>query len=341
MKALSLISLLLTVSLLFACSSDDEAVVEVPEWTEAFDASDDGWLLNVWGPSDNELYAVGGTPAQGRVVRFDGQDWSVQTLGVDAPLLNWAYGFGADNLFVVGNEGTILRYDGAGWTRSSTVTDQDLWGVWGSSETDVWAVGGNGVPTGEAVILRYDGQQWQQVEIPELRRDGVFAFYKVWGSGPNDVHIVGQNGAIFRWNGTELTEPLVGVSVDLISVWGTGPEQAVAVGGRSNGIVLTWNGRLWSSTSLAPRPGLNGVWMRDPDTAVVVGRSGTILEFNVFERTVIDQSPLGVTEDFHAVFGTGAMGRLTAVGGNFGSTSGPFEGVAYELDLAEDQSNGE
>ena len=40
-------------------------------------------------------------------------------------------------------------------------TGVGLWGVWGSSATDVFAVGGNGA-IGEGTILHYDGDTWRE-----------------------------------------------------------------------------------------------------------------------------------------------------------------------------------
>jgi hypothetical protein len=38
--------------------------------------------------------------------------------------------------------GTILHYNGTNWSNASSVTLQVLNSVWGSSSSDVWAVGG-------------------------------------------------------------------------------------------------------------------------------------------------------------------------------------------------------
>ena len=315
-----------------ACGSSSESE---PAWAPAFDATSTGWLLNVWGPSADELYAVGGTPDRGRIVRFDGQAWTEMSVGIDVPLLNWAYGFGAQNVWVVGNGGTILRYDGQ-WTRTPTITDQDLWGVWGAGPDDIWAVGGTVSPSGEATILRYDGQAWRRVDVPELSRSGVDAFFKVWGTGPNNVYVVGRRGGVLRWDGQTLREELVGTSRDLIALWGTGPDRIVIVGGRANGEVVTWNGVEWRNTVLGARPGLNGVWMRRPEVAHLVGGNGSILRFDFDTEAVEDDRPEGVELDFHAIFGVEAAGRMVTVGGNFSFADGPYEGVAYDRELSSD-----
>jgi hypothetical protein len=104
-----------------------------PVWTEAFPAAEFGWLLNVWGPAPDDLYAVGGLPNQGRVMHFDGQTWSALELRVSVPVLHWAHGFGADDVTIVGRGGTVIHWDGTAWTIQDTPTQQELWGVWGAS----------------------------------------------------------------------------------------------------------------------------------------------------------------------------------------------------------------
>ena len=304
------------------------------DWEEAFDATDTGWLLSVWGPAPDDLYAVGGTPDEGTVVHFDGASWAPLDLGVETPLLNWSFGFGASDVFVVGNEGTILHYDGAAWTQQTTPTTENLWGIWGASPSDVYAVGGSGRVGSVATLLHYDGSAWSDVELPELERT-TRAFFKIWGSGPDDIVVVGQSGILLRWDGTVWNEIGVGTSEDLIAVWGTGPDRIAVVGGRSNGIVVTWDGTEWHMERLSPLLGLNGVWMRDPDVIHVVGIDGTLARVD-FRTRVYREDLTDVRIDFHAIFGD-SSGRVTTVGGNFASTSGPYEGIAYTRLLRSDE----
>lgn len=307
------------------------------EWSPAFDAAAAGWLLSVWGPSADDLYAVGGTPEAGVAMRFDGAGWSEVDLGVGVPLLNWSYGFGPDDITVVGNGGTILHWDGAAWRTQSTTTSEDLWGVWGAAPDDLWAVGGRGRGEGQDTILHYDGAAWTKIKTPALTRPNVYAFFKVWGTAADDVYIVGQRGAVLHYDGATWTEALVGTSEDLISLWGTSRDQIVLVGGRNNGQVVVWNGAEWRHASLAPLPGLNGVWTRG-NVAHVVGVGGTVATVDLTTLEYVDQTPRDVspTLDFHAVFGD-EQGRLTTVGGNFSRPMGPYEGIAYERTLEDDE----
>ncbi len=150
-------------AVVFGCS-DPEPVLQ--GWAAAFDARDAGWLMNVWGPRGDALFAVGGRPSEGRVYRYDGRAWSRVPLGVDVPLLNWVWGFGADDVTAVGNGGTVLHWDGRAWTRQPTPRAENLWGVWGASSSDLWAVGGNGAADDRPVLLHWDGAAWSDVAIP-------------------------------------------------------------------------------------------------------------------------------------------------------------------------------
>ena len=296
------------------------------EFADAFDASDTGWLLSVWGEPD-DLWAVGGVPDPSTAViwRRSGGNWAEVDAPAGTPLLNWVYGFG-DELFIAGQAGVVLRRTGETFETMDTPTDQDLWGIWGSSPTDVYAVGGIPFPDrGEPTIIHYDGSTWELVDVPELMRANVFAFCKVWGSGPNDVWVVGQRGAVVHWDGTEWTEVLIGASVDMISLWGTGPDRIAVVGGRGNGTFYTYDGSSWQEGEIPlGLPGLNGVWV--DDQIHVVGEQGTIYSFDFDTRQPIEDESIATSLTLHAIFGDGD--RLTTVGGNLASPVAPFEGIA-------------
>ncbi len=70
-------------------------------------------------------------------------------------------------------------------------TTNDLLSVWGSSASDVWAVGQNGV------ALHYDGSVWT-VESPA----GAGYLPTVTGSGPNDVWTTDSGSNIYHFDGT-------------------------------------------------------------------------------------------------------------------------------------------
>jgi hypothetical protein len=280
--------------------------------------------MDVYAPAADNRWIVGGTPDEGKIVHYDGSGFRVVDHGADVGLLNWVHGFASGELIVVGNDGAALRGDGTTWSQVSVPTGKDLWGVWGAAPSDVWAVGGNAGEEGEPTVLRDTGSGFEAVAIPTLERPDVWAFFKVWGSGADDVYIVGQNGAVLHWDGETLVELHVGVSEDLIDVWGTGPDRVAVIGGRKNGAGALWDGTKWRVLDLAHFPGLNGVWFRR-DVVHVVGNNGTggTIGFATGEATRVH---IDTPAYIHAIYGS-PDGTLTSVGGNFvAGKRGPFKG---------------
>ena len=274
----------------------------------------DNWWMSVLALSDHDRWIVGGTPDRGEILHYDGSDFEAVDPGVDVELLNWIHGFESGEFIIVGNGGAALRGDGRTWTQVRVPTDQDLWGVWGANPSDVWAVGGSAGEGSVPTVLRDTGSGFEAVVLPVLERPDVNAFFKVWGSGADDVYIVGQNGAVLHWDGERLVELHVGVTEDLIDVWGTGPDRVAVIGGRRNGAGALWDGTTWRVLDLAHLPGLNGVWLRR-DTVHVVGNNGTggIIDFTTGEPTRVR---IDTPVYLHGISGS-PDGTLTVVGGNF------------------------
>jgi hypothetical protein len=308
-----------------ACDPAEDGL-PTDRFVEAFDATGAGWLLSVAGSSDSDLWALGGRPGDGAMQHFDGTAWSPVALPEGTPLMDWVHVWAADSALAVGDLGTALVYDGQTWRAEATTTTQNLWGTWGPSPDQVWAVGGNSETEADATVLRREDGVWRTETLPTLTRPGVDAFFKVWGTAADDVWIVGRRGAILHWDGATYTEFDAGTGQDLIAVWGTGPDHVAAVGGRNNGILAVWDGQTWTSHALGAMPGLNGVWTRARGAIHVAGGRGTLAVLDESGAVVRDLT-VETETDLHAVFGL-PSGRLTGVGGNFLFANGPYEGLA-------------
>jgi len=318
---------------LVGCPPSDQSESE-PEWQRAFDAEDVGWLMSIAGRSPEAVYAVGGAPSDGAVRRYDGEEWSDVSVPSELELATWVHCFEDGDPVVAAFGGQVLWREGGGWRVDELPTDADteIWGVWGASRDDVWAVGGTG--DGEPVAFRYDGSDWSAVELPDLEADRegditVESLFKVWGTGADDVFMVGEQGAIVHWNGDTLEDQSVDLRKDLISVWGSGPDRVVAAGGRTTGELAVWDGSEWSLGSLRPLVGVNGVWVPDSETAWVAGRNGSVARVDVttdgLDKKVFR---LDTDRDFHAIYGLPGEG-LYAVGGNLDEPDGPHRGAIW------------
>jgi len=58
--------------------------------------------------------------------------------------LHGVWGPRADDVWVVGDAGTILHRTAAGWVPSPSGTARNLWSLAGTSDGEVWAVGAAG-----------------------------------------------------------------------------------------------------------------------------------------------------------------------------------------------------
>src|SRR5438552_18810283 len=58
--------------------------------------------------------------------------------------LHSAWGSASNDVWAVGEGGTILHWDGRAWSASASGTGNGLYRVWGSASNDVWTVGAGG-----------------------------------------------------------------------------------------------------------------------------------------------------------------------------------------------------
>ncbi len=107
--------------------------------------------------------------------------------------LNAVWGSGTNDVWAVGEKGTILHRVNGTWLQVSSGTTNDLYAIWGTSATNIWAVGDKGT------ILHWDGVRW----APSPGYTGTSApFYRISGTGPNDVWTTGG----WHWDGTSWTQ---------------------------------------------------------------------------------------------------------------------------------------
>ena len=159
-------------------------------------------LLAVSGRSSSDVWAVGADRGRGpAVLHYDGTAWRELATGQRADLW-WVHAFENGPVMMAGGNATLLRYEDGVFTRMRTpgLARHTVYGVWGPSPEDVYAVGSVSGQSG--FIWHYDGTQWSEVALPydELPRtaDGdIPGFFKVWGTG-GDVYVVGAQGVVLR-----------------------------------------------------------------------------------------------------------------------------------------------
>ncbi len=317
------VALTIAAACMVACSLTDDDEPDV-RWEPAFDTSETGTLSAVWGSAPDDIFIVGGTDDQGEIYHDDGSGFAPMEVPEGVPLIVWVYGFGPDDVFAVGLDGSALRYDGSAWNEIDTGTDQDLWGVFGFSPDDVWIVGGD-AGDGDPVLLHYDGDSVTDVGLSEDQNPRQASqLFKVWGI--DDLIVaVGQRGLILEYRDGAWEPVSVDTNEEFVSLWGTSRDNIVVAGSNVSGQVAHYDGEAWENTRFPAEAGLNGVAMDDPSFAVIAGWDGFLGRYDVETGELVLEATTSQGLRMHSAWADGA-GRYYAVGGDFFA---PHRGEAY------------
>lgn len=232
-------------------------------------------LLSVWGTSAHDVWSVGGDANDGHgpyVLHYDGTGWTRLETGTRGDLW-WVHGFEDGPIFMGGSRGTILEYDDDHFTKMPTPDAAGtVFGIWGISPEQLWAVGGR--PDESGFIWRRAGEGWEPANLdPDLI--ATQAVFKVWGRDAAELCFVGARGLSLRFDGDHFERLETGTDQLLFTVHSDGGS-FVAVGGRDNGVILEEGPDGWRDVAPASAPPLNGVAERD-GRAYAVGANGEVL----------------------------------------------------------------
>lgn len=112
-----------------------------------FDTQTISTLRGVWMVSETEAFAVG---VSGTIRHYTGDPirWDVVNQSLTNADFNAVTGASASDVWVVGNAGVVLHYDGRGWSRIKIAgmgkRRPDLLSIWSAGPGHVW-IGGEGV----------------------------------------------------------------------------------------------------------------------------------------------------------------------------------------------------
>jgi hypothetical protein len=256
----------------------------------ALDCSSGGWCWQNPLPQGNTLRAVSGASAKDiwavgdryTAIHYDGTAWSSHPITRDLPYPTVTfYGVwdsGSLGAWAVGEGGAITSFDGSVWnweigpSNSGLAAGPTLRGIWGSSTSDIWAVGSVPTDGGTTAFLRHkNGTSWadRSSEIPGT------ALFGIWGSGSTDVWACGEGG-VWHWNGTAWSFSAGSSATRLRSIWGSGPSDVWAVG--DAGATLHWNGTAWSSMTNGTE--LDAVWGSAPNDVWASSAQGALMHWD-------------------------------------------------------------
>lgn len=316
-------------------------------WTPMTSGTD-ACLKGVWGASPTDVYAAG---SGGTVLHYDGGLWSPLALPVECQYGNRDVNaiWGSSSAIFFGGGIGFWRYDGGAWSRIDWSFGMDIEALWGNSSSDVFAVGwgithysGAGYavmsartgssglvsvwgssPTDVRAIgnwgaqVHCDGSLWSMVS--EGSDDGcVCHWHDIWGSSPSDVYIGGNWGCpetgdfnVWHYDGAGWKEECLGHMTGAASVWaiwGTSASDVFVVGGRHSsdwssgrGVIFHFDGTEWSSAVEGTYGCLGDVWGSSTSDVFAIGDNGTILHYDGASWNLMDS---GTCACLRSVWGT-------------------------------------
>jgi hypothetical protein len=252
-------------------------------------------------------------------------------------------------VYVVGDQGTLLIYDGVGWHLGPAGGPaDDLYAVWANASDDVWVAGFSGSeddPNG--VYAHFNGIEFDHIYKPLSKGP-----QSLFGTGPNDMWAVCGGGEIRHFTGTNwllqgsmTTQALASITGLNGQLWAAGasgtllqysastgwspmaapvgtlsglgsllafsPSQIFAVGGNE---WLEYDGQAWTQRAFPAALDLEllGLWGPTAQGLWGVGPSGKAWRF---ENGVGDWSVTDTQELLRAIHGTDEQ-HVWAVGFN-------------------------
>jgi cysteine-rich repeat protein len=310
------------------------------DWQPVQGVPDDWHFARVWVFSPEYAVALGkrGAPPLsfkdeplcidcGDIFEYDGTSWHLRE-EVASTLSNlWANG--PEDIYAVGALGNIWHYDGVDWTSMPEDPNYQLAAMWGTDPDNLFAVGVHWQPswpdldldTARPVILRYDGDDWTPMVLPEEYPLGIrHGLVGIWGSGTNNVFAVGSYGTILHYDGNPEgiwmhmdVPPSIGPDQIFLDVWGTDATDVTVVG--DQGTILRYDGHEWSLMNSPTNQALTGIWGTPEGKMFTVGVQGMLLGYDPLAGAEWSMMESGISSDLADIHGSSAD-NILAVGPN-------------------------
>lgn len=262
---------------------------------EALAVGDFGTVLT----AASNLHEVLATPAS--IDRDDAPSWEGVESGVDRQLWGLWNDERDGSLYVCGEEGTVLRFDGERFERLPPVGNFGIHCLTAAEDGGLLAAG----QLGE--IHHFDGERWRKQF--DLHVD--ITILSFWAESPRKIFAVGDEGLVLHWDGETWQRMTSGTRSALYGLWGMDAEHLLAVG--DFGMILRWNGQRWDEFHAGTENFLFDVWGSALDDIYIVGLSGTIGHFDGGRWTL---TPARARSDLLAVDGGEAGVFAVGAGGS-------------------------
>ena len=164
-------------------------------WTQVPISFSSFSISSIYGSSPTDVWLKGETD----LAHYNGFNVTIVDIG-NSNILRKMFGFSANNIYLCGNNGTLMHYDGSNWSSiSSPYGSFDFWSMWGLSSSDLYFCGGDTYYPYTNRIIHYDG-----VTFTELKNfTGTDAYFSnIWSPDGNIFYISEISHALYCYNKT-------------------------------------------------------------------------------------------------------------------------------------------
>jgi len=229
----------------------------------------------------------------GIMLHWDGTQWTAIPMPDSQDLRSISFGPTGIG-WAVGAAGTTLRYENSVWMPVAAPTTADLEGIWAGPQDTAWAVGDGGV------LLRWSGQTWVKEESPTAA-----ALYGISGPHEDWLWAAGEKGTVMvrrqgRWR---LFKPAPATFLCLRSVTASLGGDVWITGDQG----VMWYKKGFGSSGFETKEtgtskGLLGIARQHEGKMWAVGEKGTVLSSAPDAWELVD---LPIEDPIHGVFALG------------------------------------
>lgn len=222
------------------------------------------------GPAADPLAALAALPARCSADRWCWRD--PMPTGND---YDHVFGTASDNIWLIGQHGTVLQWDGAAWhahhppVLAGQAPAQFSMSISGRSAHDMWLIYGTAVE-------HWDGTAWTIKDAAPT--NGTVTFDNVWEAPNGDVWVTLSNGTLSRsLGGGDFQRIDTGCGCFLGNIWGLAADDFWMTSLPGN--VLHSDGKTFTRSFTGTTP-VGGIIGSATDDIWVSGASGTLLHWN-------------------------------------------------------------
>jgi len=237
------------------------------------------------------------------------------------------HGTATNDVFAVGDQGWVGRYDGSKWRDAWTnlaglkkdrASEGALVDVWLADNGDLVAIGGVSLlQRRNGVLQRVEHFTLDPRCEPHPSLCNPPNGRAVWGTGPRFMVAAWDSGRVKTFNGNDWVDLPQGSFGFVRDVWAGGPNAIFVVASSTDGSgidgVFRYDGSVWKKTAIAGATGLAAIWGSDPNKIWVGGTSGVFhFDGSTWSKQTNDVWPVAIWgRSTHEVFASdhGALWR--------------------------------